>query len=496
MENKYNLIHEKWIPVIIGDKEVKVSLTDAFTDVNIKRISGKPIEKIAVFKFLTAIAQAAYTPKDFEAWQEIGNNASKFSEQVLNYLNKWEDRFYLYGEYPFLQMKAITRAEVKTFGEISPEVATGNTPFFNQTQIERELDESEKALFILTQQSFALGGKKADNSVILTEGYTGKSNKSGNESTSKYASALGLYGYLHSFIEGDNLIKTVLVNLMTQEEINEIKVFSGGLGIPAWEQMPVGEDCDRAKQLTQTILGRLVPISRFFILSEDKKGLHYSEGLPYKDHKDGFNDLTATIDYSTAKAKPTWVDTSEKPWRLITSLLAFLKINEKTKLTNIALRLAVKKIEILENITLYSGGLAVSSNMSEQYCSQTDDYLESSVVMSKSILEENYFEQLKLELKEMEKMSNLLKMSIEKYDRALGIHESKKTSHASNIFWELCENIFADIVKNIDDPERLSYNRKITADLVVSVFNNFCPNNTSRQMNAWVLTKPHFKTRK
>ncbi|MBX0311633.1 MAG: type I-E CRISPR-associated protein Cse1/CasA, partial [Sulfurihydrogenibium sp.] len=489
----YNLIHEKWIPVIIGDKEVKVSLIEAFTDINIKRISGKPTEKIAIFKFLTAIAQAAYTPKDFKAWQEIGNNPSNLSEKVLKYLNKWEDRFYLYGEYPFLQMKSIIKADVKTFGEISPEVATGNTPFFNQTQKERDLDESEKALFILTQQSFALGGKKADNSVVLTEGYTGKSNKSGNESTSKYASSLGLYGYLHSFIEGDNLIKTILVNLMTHEEINEIKVFSGGLGIPAWEQMPVGEDCDRAKQLTQTILGRLVPISRFLILSEDKKGLHYSEGLPYKDHRDGFNDLTTTIDYSTAKAKPVWVDTSEKPWRLITSLLAFLKINEKTKLTNIALRLAIKKIEILENITLYSGGLAVSSNMSEQYCSQTDDYLESSVVINKSILEENYFEQLKLELKEMEKMSNLLKMSIERYDKALGIHESKKTSRASNIFWELCENIFTDTVKNINIPEILSYNRKRTTNLVVNVFNNFCPNNTSRQMNAWVLTKPNFK---
>ena len=101
MENRFNLIDEPWIAVVdVG----LVSLTDIFSQPELRALGGNPVEKIALTKLLLAIAQAAATPTDDSDWQQMGWQG--MAHCCLQYLAKWHDRFYLYGEKPFLQMPA------------------------------------------------------------------------------------------------------------------------------------------------------------------------------------------------------------------------------------------------------------------------------------------------------------------------------------------------------------------------------------------------------
>lgn len=69
MENRFNLIDEPWIAVVdVG----LVSLTDIFSQPELRALGGNPVEKIALTKLLLAIAQAAATPTDDSDWQQMG----------------------------------------------------------------------------------------------------------------------------------------------------------------------------------------------------------------------------------------------------------------------------------------------------------------------------------------------------------------------------------------------------------------------------------------
>src|SRR5690554_5100000 len=102
MENRFNLVDEPWLPVA---DHGRVSLRDIFSNPEYQSLGGNPIQKIAVFKLLLAIAQAAVTPEDEKGWYQLG--AQGMAEKCLAYLEQWYDRFYLYGDKPFLQMPAI-----------------------------------------------------------------------------------------------------------------------------------------------------------------------------------------------------------------------------------------------------------------------------------------------------------------------------------------------------------------------------------------------------
>lgn len=155
MEHRFNLIDEPWIPV--ADKG-RVGLKDIFTHPEYRTLGGNPVQKAAILKLLQAVVQAAATPQNLEAWQQLGWQG--MADRACSYLVQWHDRFYLYGPKPFLQMPAIAKAAIKSFGTVLPDVATGNTTVLTQTQAEQPLDDGERALLLLTQMGFALGEKR------------------------------------------------------------------------------------------------------------------------------------------------------------------------------------------------------------------------------------------------------------------------------------------------------------------------------------------------
>ena len=272
MTDRFNLIDEPWIPVTgIG----LVSLKALFSNPEYRALGGNPVQKIAMTKLLLAIAQSAYTPEDNDAWAAL--KPEGLATKCLVYLNKWHDSFYLYGDKPFLQMPAIKAAAIQSFGAVLAEVSTGNTTVLTQSQVEKTLTDADKALLLVQLMGFALGGKKTDNTIVLSVGYQDKTNEKGKPATGKPSGSIGFLGFLHSFLQGESITENLWLNLFSHEQIVGMGIYPKGLGVAPWELMPTGESCIVAEALKSSLMGRLVPVSRFCLIAES--GLHYSEGI-------------------------------------------------------------------------------------------------------------------------------------------------------------------------------------------------------------------------
>lgn len=501
--SRFNLIDEPWIP--IADQGF-VSLSQVFSNPDYRALGGNPVQKIALTKLLLAIAQAASTPEDDMAWQSLGANG--LATQCLSYLGKWHECFWLYGERPFLQMPQVSVAATQNAGAVLPEIATGNTTVLIGSQIERTLSDAENALLILSLMGFALGGKKTDNSCVLAEGYLGKSNDKGKPATGKSGPSLGFMGFLHSFLQGETLLQTLWFNLFTQEQINQIAIYPAGLGVAPWEQMPESEACPAAKMLQQSLMGRLVPLSRFCLLNENGLNtvtgdrlftgigdtscgyLHYTEGVTHSGYKEGVVDPSVAVDFSGKDAKVIWVDTTRKPWRFLTALLSFMSANGNG-FNCFQLRQGLTRATpFTAQIGLWSGGLRVSSNAGEQYVSGSDDFIESMVLMPSEYLGETWYNQLKLEMNELESLSKMVYGATLGFFKSQNMEGKNQAGLASNLFWELSEREFQHLVNACADSEKIPAQRKLFAQFVQKAYDQHCPQDTARQLDAWAKNRP------
>lgn len=489
MENRFNLIDEPWIPVT---DHGRVSLRQIFSNSDYRSLGGNPVQKIALLKLLLAIAQSAVTPKDEAEWKSLG--ADGLAERCLIYLQQWHDRFYLYGEKPFLQMTAIAAARVQPYGAVLPEVSTGNTTVLSQIQMQRELDDGAKALLLLTLMGFALSGKKSDNSVVLTEGYTGKKNDKGKPSTGKPGPSVAHMGLLHSFLLGASVQDTLWLNLLSLKQLEQMNIYTEGVGIAPWEVMPAGENCDTAKQLRLTLMGRLLPVSRFCLLTET--GVHYSEGIAHLGYKDGMVDPSMAINYSGKEPKALWVDPEKRPWRELTALLGFFDQSSTQGFQSWQVSSCVDRArDVTEEFSIWSGGLRVSSNAGEQYPGGSDDFVESQVWLHSDALGEIWFDQLKQEMDALDNIAKNLYGRVQGFFKEQTMDGGKIAPQATQLFWQLCERDFQRLIDNcdqaeVDAKERYSLRQRF-AGYVYQAYDNFCPRGTARQLDAWAKCRPN-----
>lgn len=484
MEHRFNLIDEPWIPV--ADKG-RVGLKDIFTHPEYRTLGGNPVQKVAILKLLQAITQAAATPQDMDAWQQLGWQG--MADRACSYLAQWHDRFYLYGPEPFLQMPAIAKAAVKSFGTVLPDVATGNTTVLTQSQTEKSLDDGERALLLLTQMGFALGGKKTDNSVVLTPGYPGKSNGNSKPSTGKPGPSVAHMGLLHNYCLGTSLLESIWLNLFTDAEIADLTVYPFGLGTPPWEQMPEGEDCHIANQLKGSLMGRLVPLCRFCLLADE--GLHYSEGIAHSNYKEGVFDPSVAVDISGKEPKARWADPERRPWRELTSLLGFIRQGGRT-LDCYQLKLALLKARKQDApFAIWSGGLRVSSNAGEQYVSGSDDMVESLCWFSPDDINEIWFNHFQTQMIQLEGLAKTLYGCVMGYYKTQLMDGESFAKQASNLFWQLCERQSQALIEGCDKLDTRQILRRQFARYTTQVFDQFCPHQTARQMDAWAKAKPN-----
>jgi len=484
MENRFNLVDEPWIPVANAGL---VSLKDVFSRRTLRALGGNPVQKIALTKFLLAIAQAAATPEDEDAWSDM--KPQGLAERCLSYLDHWHDRFFLFGESPFLQLNGVKSAAFQSFGGVLPEISTGNTTLLFQTQKEKDLTDAEKALLCVQLSGFGLGGK-ADNSVVLTNGYTGKRNSKGKPSVSKSGAWVGYIGYLHSFLVGGTLLETLWINLFSLSQIRQMNLYTSGVGTPPWETMPQGEDCSVARHLKSSLMGRLVPLSGFFLLEEN--GLHYTEGIAYPDYKEGGVDPSIAIDNSGKDPKVLWVDPKKRPWRSISALLGFLAGGSTKGFDCRQIRFNIEKsARNIQVVGVWSGGLRVSSNSGKVYMGGADDFVESLVEISKSQLGGPWFSRLSLEISELENLSKIVYQTVLNYFKDQMMTESKEAENAVQLFWQLCERRFKELVEGCGSPGSAKSLRPAFSRIVEKVYDLHCPHETARQIEAWARNRPN-----
>ncbi len=497
MKSRFNLIEEPWIPVAdIG----RVSLEQVFSNLTYRRLGGNSLQKIALLKFLLAIAQAAATPADDDEWEQL--TPQILAEQCLGYLKQWHDRFFLYGGKPFLQLPQIVNAREQSEGALIPEIATGNTTVLFNSQIEQRLDDADRVLLLLVLMGAALGGKKTDNSVVLTRKYQGKTKENGKPTTGKPGPAVAHMGLMHSFILGNSLIETILLNLLTTEKIQDTGMFSSGLGKAPWEKMPEGEDCPVAKLLKQTLIGRLIPMCRFCLYTPN--GIRYSEGISHMNYLDGIYDPSIAIDMSGKKNKVLWVDPEKRPWRQLPALLGFIK-QGGGNFDCLQLRISLPRASIItKNFAVWSAGLRVSSNAGEQYVSGNDDFVESEVGLSGKLINSIWFNHLEIEMSALEKNASVLYGCIFRYFEVKVKKPGQLSlgqgfaAQATNLFWQLIEAHFQKLIDSCGNgpgsADRRYLLRQMFSNHIYKIYDHFCPRDTARQMEKWAQCRPNLST--
>ena len=62
---------------------------------------------------------------------------------------------------------------------------------------------------------------------------------------------------------------------------------------------------------------------------------------------------------------------------------------------------------------------------------------------------------------------------------------------ASNLFWQLCERKYQDLVINCKDINQTKALRKDFALFASKAYNSYCPKDTARQLDAWAKNMPN-----
>ena len=303
-----NLTLDPWIPALRADGRRELfSLQHLFAQAHeLRDLAVKPHERIALMRLLLCIAQAALDgPADEAEWESC---RSLIQPQVRNYLAKWKAEFELFGEGGrFLQARPGVLAEAvpamvnEGIARLNLCLASGEsnaTLFDNSASDIRDFTSAQAALALLTYQCY---------SPLLGRGYKGRS-PCADESM------------LHSLLLGDNLLETVRLNLLTIETITDC-YSPHGAGRPIWEspltRKPSNADLEL---LTQSYLGRLVPLSRAIWL-DSPTSMTLANALVYEGLDDsGYREATATVVAKDSKVALLSIRADRGIWRELAAI--------------------------------------------------------------------------------------------------------------------------------------------------------------------------------
>ncbi|MBF9014135.1 type I-E CRISPR-associated protein Cse1/CasA [Oceanispirochaeta sp. M2] len=230
-----------------------------------------------------------------------------------------------------------------------------------------------------------------------------------------------------------------------------------------------------------------MPYSRFVLIADE--GIHYSEGIAHDRHNEGVWDPSVTVKPDDKTPKAIWVSHEKKSWRSIPSLLSFMQKEEDFLCYQ--LKLAYQRIKTtFDDIGIWTGGIMVSSNAGEQYCSGTDDYSDSSFSLNSEILGEPWYFRLRNEMQELNRLDKAIYSCMNSYHKELKVKNENLIKKAKYDYWSRCERNFQDLLDFCEDREQLLVLRKKFASYVYQSYDKYCPSVTARQMAAWAKCKP------
>ena len=269
--SEFNLIDEPWISVVTDYKGTTklVGLREFFQNAEtyIDFAGDMPTQDFAVMRFLLAILHTVFSRYDadgkpyemvkvndkmqqvkivdeeyeedyedalMETWESLWKS-DKFPEIVIDYLECWHDRFYLFDdEYPFYQ---VTKDEID-----ETKISKSNPSEILGKNINRLVSESGNKIALFSPKDSLKNNKEiltyeeVTRWLITFQSYTGLSDKVifGKE---KYKASKGwLFDLGGVFLSSDNLYKTLILNLVLVNTSNTD--YNTNIQKPAWELKP------------------------------------------------------------------------------------------------------------------------------------------------------------------------------------------------------------------------------------------------------------------
>ncbi len=244
---EFNLLNEPWINVMTDDKGTtkEVSLKELFEHAHdYKSLAGEtPTQDFAILRLLLAVLHTVFSRFDANGkqyeWVELDDNykqtkpineedndeyqealidtwrdlweAKGFPKIVGAYLEKWRDRFYLFGgDNPFYQVTEDT---------LNLPVNKAKVNRISGKTIKRTLSESENKTILFSPEFDALKSKLRKSEIsrwlVLYQSVTGTGDKVkfDNQDKDQKLSKGWLYDLGGVYVSGDDLFDTLLLNL-------------------------------------------------------------------------------------------------------------------------------------------------------------------------------------------------------------------------------------------------------------------------------------------
>lgn len=472
-ENAYNLIDEPWIPVLMQNgTNRRVSLGEVFADADgqIADLALNPYERVAVFRLLLCIAQAALGPerlKDERAWRAAKDAVGTVSSE---YLKKWHHRFFLYGPHAFLQpddVVAVNETSYKPHSTLVFELASGN----NSTLFDHAATDPSR---LISQSTLTIGFLVYQN--FSANGLSGKCIWSGMETEKSVKGApCREQSMLFALLRGNSIIESVWLNLMTCEQVeNDLKA---EWGCPAWELTSLSRsDSDK---LPGTFLGHLAPLSRSIKFEKGSTKCILGGGLVYPPLP-YWREPTASVTMKD-DGSLTYISAnpSRMPWRDLTSILS---VHSTSSCKG---ALALRHIESLQeedNFSIWTGGIKWEPGQAKLI-----DTVEWFATLSVSMIDDFPLQRYESAIKRAESQKSDLRHAAKVYAGVLKVDDaSRYYQPAEKVYWGiLAQPDNQRIVLGVESPTYKDDWKKATLKAAEEAYRRACPAVTARQMEAY-----------
>lgn len=207
---EYNLLDEPWVPVRLLDGTITevglLELLQRSTDIA-DLACELPTQNIAIQRLVLAVAYRVATPLDAEEWLEQLEEGAPI-EQMIDYLEKWRERFYLFGgQYPFMQVADLRTPKDTVSGleKLIADVPNGEQFFTtrNGKALER-ISAAEAARWVVHTQAYDPSG--------IRSGAVGDREMKGGKGYPIGPAWCGQLGLV--WLKGKNFNETLLLNLV------------------------------------------------------------------------------------------------------------------------------------------------------------------------------------------------------------------------------------------------------------------------------------------
>ena len=453
----FNLVTDPWIPVRYVDASSKLlSLERLFKDcASIADLDCQPHERISLMRLLICVTQAELgSPDAPEDWSGFG---SDLESRAVAYLKRpdIQPHFNLFGDgQRFLQ--GIVNENEKSYlaTQMVFYFATGNSPTLldHSGGTDRVLACDFLARTLLAYQNFFVGGSMA-------------SKVKGNGPSLKF---------LHSFLFGKNLKKSILLNCLDAETLADSGI---NMGRPIWE--------NNSQTSTSTYLGRLVPFSCKVRLHINRIHAWIEDGLAYPEFPES-REPTATIAVKGDQRFLLRADLGKGIWKDLHVVMNIQRTAANTLAAPLSLRSHLSELEQGE-LQLWLAELCKAKD------AKIIDFLESHISVPVSLLNDRGRSHYESGITFADIQSNQLFGAVKQNGAALK-NENPPTDEAKKQFWHALEaqcTVLLQIAGTPDILHGLSFGEGHD-DWTVAVrraakeaYDHVCPRQTPRQMQAY-----------